>query len=208
MTMHKLRPIFPQSAICFALLFATTFVHGQAADAARDSQFAIWSGANFTNGHIFGYTQDRRMVQVGFTWAPALLRHSLFTLRYRMDALPVAFLHDHRYAAPGAPVRPGSEWVYGAGLNPVGAQMDFHNRTRVTPFFEVTGGFLYFRRKVLAYDETRFQFTIAPGIGFRIPIANRTALLFGYNYHHMSNANIDRSNPGVDSQILSTGLTF
>lgn len=190
----------------FTLGIAVSFSHSQEADGG--SRFAIWSGANFANGHIFGYAQDKRTVQAAFSWTPALMRRSSFTVRYRVDAIPVALLHDRRYAPPGKSNPRETEWVAGAGLSPVGGQVDFHTRTRVTPFFEVTGGFLYFRRRVLAYNETQFQFTIAPGIGARIPLKGRIAVEFGYKYHHMSNANIYHSNLGVDSQMVYTGLCF
>lgn len=192
--------------LLFTLCIAAPHSHGQAVDGG--SSFAIWSGANFANGHIFGYAQDRRMVQAAFSWTPALMRRSLITVRYRMDAVPMALLHDRRYAPPGKPDPHGTEWVAGAGMSPVGGQVDFHTRTRFTPFFEVTGGFLYFSRKVLAYNETQFQFTVASGVGARIPLRGRIGVEFGYKYHHMSNANIYRSNPGLDSQIVYTGLCF
>jgi Lipid A 3-O-deacylase (PagL) len=188
------------------VLLATSFNYAQTG--RSEPNFAVWSGANFANGHIVGFSQDRRMVQAAFTWTPALLRRSSFTLRYRIDAIPIALLHDFRYVRSGQPNSAPKEWVPGFGLSPAGVQLDFHNRTRLKPFVEVTGGFLYFRRKVLAYDETQFQFTVAPGVGARILLAGRTAVEFGYKYQHMSNANIDRTNPGLDSQIVYTGLCF
>jgi hypothetical protein len=193
---------FAPWALLILLCFEPAFAHSQTREPSRAEQFAIWSGANFANGHVVGFDQDRRFVQVGFTWAPILLRRQSFTLRYRADVIPVALLHDYRFGTPG------KTWVYGGGLNPVGAQMDFHNRTRVIPFATITGGFLYFKHQVLAYTDTQFQFTVAPGVGFRIPLRGRTSLQFGYEYHHMSNANIDHVNPGLDSQIVYTGLCF
>lgn len=90
----------------------------------------------------------------------------------------------------------------------MGAQVDFGARRRVRPFFEVTGGFLYFSSKILARDATRFNFTIAPGLGTHIALSPHTSLMVGYKYHHMSNANIYRSNPGVDSQELYMGVSL
>ena len=148
------------------------------------------------------------MVQAGFTWAPVLMRRKSFTLRYRLDVIPVNLLQDRFYAPPGVAPAPGRHWIYGGGLSPAGVQMEFHNHTRLTPFGEVVGGFLYFRQPVLAYDETQFQFTIAPGLGVRIAMTPRTALIFGYRYHHLSNANIYKSNPGLDSQIVYAGLAI
>lgn len=193
---------FVACAFFIASLITPTSTRAQAQEGSRLAQLAVWSGANFANGNVVGFDHDRRLVQAGFTWAPILMRRQTFTLRYRAEVIPVALLHDYRFGAAG------KSWVYGGGLNPVGAQMEFHNRTRIIPFGSVTGGFLYFHHQVLAYTDTQFQFTVAPGAGIRIPLRGRTSIEFGYEYHHMSNANIYHSNPGLDSQILYTGLCF
>ena len=99
-------------------------------------------------------------------------------------------------------------WVYGAGLSPVGTQIDFRPQARLRPFFEVTGGFLYFTSKVLASGGTQFNFTIAPGGGVHIALSPRTALTLGYKYHHMSNADLNHDNPGVDSEELYCGISL
>lgn len=179
-----------------------------AQDPVKRTEVGIWSGANFTNGHVFGFVQNRRFVPIGITWAPALLRHRRFVLKYRIDVLPAVFLSDRVYVPDGQAQPPGSVWVYGAGVSPVGAQMDFPNRTRFKPFAEVTSGFLYFNRKILGYNETKFQFTVALGMGVHMMTSDHFGLQFGYKYHHMSNANIYTGNPGMDSQILYGGVSL
>lgn len=181
-----------------------------AQEMARGTEYAFWSGGNFTNGHLFGFSDGRRLVPIGLVWAPVLARHKYFTVRYRIDVIPAAFLHDDRYAAAGqrAAVRPGMRWVYGAGASPVGTQVDFLPRARVRPFFEVTGGFLYFDSRILGTQTTQFNFTFAPGAGVHLPLSRRMALVVGYKYHHLSNANLYRQNPGLDSQELYCGIAL
>lgn len=177
-----------------------------AQERATGTEYAFWSGGNFADGHIIGFSQGRQLIPIGLVWAPVLARHRHFTIRYRIDAIPAAFLHDYRLVPPKQLTLPGMRWVYGAGLSPVGTQIDFRPRARLRPFFEVTGGFLYFSSKVLAYGGTQFNFTIAPGAGVHIALSPRTALILGYKYHHMSNADLNHDNPGVDSQELYCGL--
>jgi hypothetical protein len=175
---------------------------------ARGAEYAVWSGGNFADGHVIGFSQGRQLVPVGLVWAPVLARHRHFTVRYRIDVLPAAFLHDDRLAPPKQ-LRPrGMRWVYGGGLSPVGAQIDFRPRARVRPFFEVTAGFLYFTSKVLSYGGTQFNFTVAPGGGVHVALSPRTALILGYKYHHMSNADLNHQNPGVDSEELYCGISL
>jgi hypothetical protein len=99
-------------------------------------------------------------------------------------------------------------WVYGVGASPVGTQLDFGGPSRIRPFFEITGGFLYFSSKVLGNETTQFNFTVATGAGTHIALSPRTALIVGYKYHHMSNAYMYLANPGVDSQELYVGVSL
>ncbi len=179
-----------------------------AQEKAIGTEYAAWSGGNFGDGHIVGFSQGRRLIPIGLVWAPVLARHKHFIVRYRIDAIPAAFLHDDRLAPPRQLQPHGMRWVYGAGVSPVGTQIDFRPRKRLRPFFEVTAGFLYFDRTVLSYGGTQFNFTAAPGGGVHITLSPRTALIIGYKYHHMSNANLNQQNPGVDSQELYCGISL
>lgn len=199
---HRIVPFVLSVAFLLCLLTDAAGQH-----VARQTSFGFWSGANVGNGHAFGFAHHRRLVLAGLSWAPLLTQRRRFVLKYRIDLVPLTLLRDQRFAPPGQPKPPGHEWVYAAGISPVGAQMEFPNRTRIMPFAEVTGGFLYFRRRVLAYDGTRFQFTVAPGVGLHVFLTPRLAIDFGYKYHHFSNANMYRSNPALDSHMLYAGVS-
>ncbi|HEU5404126.1 MAG TPA: acyloxyacyl hydrolase [Terriglobales bacterium] len=179
-----------------------------AQERASGTEYAFWSGGNFADGHIVGLSEGTRLIPMGLVWAPVLGRYRHFTVRYRMDAIPAAFLHDDRLTPPRQLRVRGMHWVYGAGFSPVGMQIDFRPRARFRPFFEVTAGFLYFTSKVLAYGGTQFNFTAAPGAGVHIALSPRTALILGYKYHHMSNANLNHQNPGVDSEEVYGGISL
>jgi hypothetical protein len=179
-----------------------------AQERATGTEYAVWSGGNFADGDVVGISRGRQLVPVGLVWAPVLARRRHFVVRYRIDVFPAAFLHDNRLAPPKQRQPRGMHWVYGGGLSPVGTQIDFRPRARLRPFFEVTGGFLYFTSKVLSYGGTQFNFTVAPGGGVHIALSPRTALILGYKYHHMSNADLNHENPGVDSQELYGGISL
>ena len=179
-----------------------------AQESENTTEYGFWSGGNFATGHIVGYSKDQHLVPFGLMWAPVLTRHRHFAVRYRAELFPAVFLHDDRYASSGKSQPRGMRWVYGGGASPVGAQVDFGGPARIRPFFEVTGGFLYFTSRILGYDATQFNFTLAPGVGTHIAISPRTALMIGYKYHHMSNAELHHENPGLDSQELYFGVAF
>jgi opacity protein-like surface antigen len=80
--------------------------------------------------------------------------------------------------------------------------MNFRRGKRIQPLWDVQGGFLYFTQRVLAAEGSQFQFTIASGPGAQIFFTPRTAITVGYRYHHLSNANISKRNPGTDTHQL------
>lgn len=174
----------------------------------RHQHVTMWGAGSFGNGHVFGYSQNRQLDLAGFNWALPVWNRKRFVLKYRMDAIPAAFLRDERFMATWQPVPGVKDWIYGAGFNPVGAEMIFPTHGRLQPFADVTGGFLYFRRKVLEYDGTRFNFTIATGFGSHVFVSRTNAITFGYRYHHLSNANIHKNNPGVDSHLVYGGWSM
>lgn len=194
--------------IVLVVLVCLTSLVSVAQQTGKGTEYAFWAGGNFTNGRVVGFVQDRRLVPFGIVWAPVLAHYRHFDIRYRVDLLPAVFLHDRHYVSPGQPPHPGLHWVYGAGASPVGMQVDIGAPRKIRPFFEVTGGFLYFESKILGYQTTQFNFTIAPGFGAHITVSPRAALILGYKYHHMSNANIYLANPGVDSQELYLGVSL
>src|SRR2546421_680345 len=55
--------------------------------------------------------------------------------------------------------------VRGLGLSPVGFQVNFRRRERVQPFAQVSGGFLYFRKRVPDERGAHFNFTADFGGG-------------------------------------------
>jgi hypothetical protein len=55
----------------------------------------------------------------------------------------------------------------------------------------------------------QFNFTAQFGGGLQLlSPGRRTALDVGYKYHHISNANLDRTNPGMASHMFFVGVSF
>jgi hypothetical protein len=55
---------------------------------------------------------------------------------------------------------------------------------------------------------TRFSFTAQSGVGLRLHVAPRRALLLGYRFHHLSNGDRAETNPGVNSNLVYGGISF
>jgi opacity protein-like surface antigen len=67
-------------------------------------------------------------------------------------------------------------------------------------------GFLYFDRRM--FDDAQFNFTAQVAAGVQVFTSRQHSVQFGYEYHHISNANLSRINPGMDSHVMFVGLSF
>jgi hypothetical protein len=57
-------------------------------------------------------------------------------------------------------------------------------------------------------DGSSFNFTPQAGLGFTFDIGNNNRWIIGTRWHHISNANTYSSNPGRDSIMIWTGISF
>jgi opacity protein-like surface antigen len=96
----------------------------------------------------------------------------------------------------------------GFGIRPLGFQFNFGKRNVIQPFFKSSTGFMYFKDRFPDARGNKFNFTLELGGGFEFVLAKHLSFSVGYKYHHMSNGQLGEINPGVDSNIFYTGITF
>lgn len=201
----KRRRFTPARGVCgsLSILFATMFLISVACAQDRAAQghneFGIWFDGQFGNGHAFGATTDSRMYQVEARYGRLVYTNRLLALRYIAEVIPLSLVGDPQ--ANGQRV-----YAHGAGGSPIGAQINFLYNHRVQPFLTSGGGFLYFDRQM--FGATQFNFTAQVGTGVQLFTSRHRSIDFGYKYHHISNANLGRINPGMDSHMLFVGVSF
>jgi len=74
-------------------------------------------------------------------------------------------------------------------------------------FMEGGAGLLRTTNHVPA-DGSSFNFTPQAGLGMSFDIGNHNRWLIGVKWHHISNANTYNTNPGRDSIMVWTGISF
>ena len=177
------------------------------ADPKYSFQWSAWGGGSVGNGHVFGYSKDRRLDIVDLQLAHPLWRFKENTLSYKIAVVPVAVLEEPRASASNSSALTAQRrFVYGAGASPVGAEFAMRTQHALQPFVDSTGGFLYFADRVFSPLASQFNFTVDLGAGLRIVPHRGPAVLVGYRYLHVSNANISARNPGGDFQVIYIGL--
>jgi Lipid A 3-O-deacylase (PagL) len=167
------------------------------------NEFGVWGGGSLDSPTLIGKFENARLGLIGVRYARVLARGENVTLKYTSDAVPVAFL-----SFPDTTLRGARRTIYGAGLSPVGFQVNFRRRERVQPFAQASGGFLYFSERVPDESGAQFNFTADFGGGIQVKTGARKAWTFGYRYHHISNAYRASQNPGFDSNLFYVGFSF
>jgi hypothetical protein len=179
------------------------------------NEFGLWGGGSFSGPTLIGKTEGTRLGLFALRYARVLARGDNLALKYTLDAVPVALLSYPLETPAGAPPPPTGfavlkerRKITGAGLSPVGFQVNFRRRERVQPFAQASGGFLYFGEPVPDARGAQFNFTADFGGGVQWKTGARRAWTVGYRYHHVSNGFRAGVNPGFDSNLFYAGFSI
>jgi hypothetical protein len=175
---------------------------------AGTNEFGVWGGGSFDSPTLIGTAKGRKLFLLGLRYGRVLGGTRSMAVAYTVDAIPVALVFQPDIARQFN--RRNDAVVYGAGLSPLGFQFIFNRRGRVKPFAGLSGGFLYSRRPIPVdtFDATHFNFTFDFGGGAQFFTDSRHAVILGYKFHHISNANRSRVNPGLDGSLFYIGFSF
>ncbi|HEX8335090.1 MAG TPA: acyloxyacyl hydrolase [Pyrinomonadaceae bacterium] len=172
------------------------------------NEYGVWGGGSFGSPTLIGSTERVRLGLVAFRYARVLARGENMALKYTLDAVPVAAMSFPSSETAAGVTREVRRTITGAGLSPVGFQVNFRRRERVQPFAQVSGGFLYFGERVPDARGAQFNFTGDFGGGVQWKTGARRAWTAGYRYHHVSNGYRADANPGFDSNLFYVGFSI
>jgi hypothetical protein len=184
-----------------------------------DNEFGGWGGIAFNATTIFGglrddEADDRKLVIAAFRYGRTLAANKDFALQYTLDAIPLAIATGNIAETTTVVTPTGTvtthrrETAYGAGLTPLGLQLDFANSSKVHPFVHVGGGFLVFNKSVPLPDAGQFAYVGEGSAGLRVFTSDRRAWSFGVRLHHISNGNRLGANRGLNEFIFFAGFSI
>lgn len=185
------------------------------------NEYCIWGGGGGSynsqtqiDSPFFGVpVRNNRGVRFGafgLCYGRILSVHNNFAFKYTFNAIPVAGLsypdinRDLGIPFPGSQIRRN---VFGAGLSPIGFQLYFRPQSRIKPFVNTSGGFLFFKDPVPQLNGARFNFTYDFGGGVQIFRDSRRAFNFGYKYQHLSSGGRALNNSGFNAHIFYVGYS-
>ena len=192
--------------------------------ASHERDIAVWfaiSGKSPRLGFL-GNAPGQRLglAAVRATWQ--LRDRSAYRLAYAIDFIPLAlttqpvgFNTNRRVCPPAEPclfsavnrIFPDGR-VYGFGISPLGAAATFRPKRTVQLLLDTTVGALWFTKPVPVTNGSRFNFTASVGAGAAIMTKDDRGIGFGYRFHHLSNARLAQSNPGLASHMAYLELLW
>ncbi|MDT5122788.1 MAG: hypothetical protein QOC96_2270 [Acidobacteriota bacterium] len=183
-----------------------------------DNEFGFWGGVAFQATTIFGglhadEASGRRFVIAALRYGRTLAATKNYALQYTLDAVPVAVATGNIVQSTTVTTSAGTvttfrrESTYGAGLTPLGLQLDFRNSSHIKPFIHVNGGALIFTKPVPLPDAGKFAFVGEAGTGVRIFTSARRAVTLGLMFHHISNGNRSGANRGLNEFVINAGFS-
>lgn len=180
-----------------------------------DNEWGFWAGVSPKATTIFGglhddEADDRRFFVAALRYGRTLAANDSVALQYTFDAVPVSIatgtIVSRTTTASGTTFQ--RETAYGAGVTPLGLQLDFANGSKVHPFVHVNGGLLYFNKSVPIEDAGKFAWVGEAGGGVRIFTSERRAVNLGVRFHHISNGDRQGSNRGLNQFVIYAGFSI
>jgi len=180
-----------------------------------DNEFGFWGGVGFKATTIFGglhedEARDRKFFIAAFRYGRTLAANKHVALQYTLDAIPVAVATGDITSSTtvGGVTTFTRETAYGAGVTPLGLQLDFANRSHIKPFMHINGGLLVFNKSVPLPDAGKFAYVGEAGGGLRIFTSARRAVTLGVRFHHISNGDRQGANRGLNQFLVYAGFSI
>lgn len=180
-----------------------------------DNEFGFWAGGSVKATTAFGGLTDaevdnRKFFLAAFRYGRTLYANHSVALQYTLDAIPIAVATGNIVSSTtvGPITTFRRETAYGAGVTPLGLQLDFGNGSRVHPFIHVNGGLLVFNDSVPLPDAGSLALGGETGGGVRIFTSERRAVTLGVKFHHISNGDRSGSNRGLNQFVIYGGFSI
>jgi hypothetical protein len=180
-----------------------------------DNEFGFWAGGSFKATTAFGgltdaEASDRKFFLAAFRYGRTLYANDSVALQYTLDAIPIAVATGNIVSSTtiGPVTTFRRETAYGAGVTPLGLQLDFANGSKVHPFIHVNGGLLFFNDSVPLPDAGSLALVGETGGGIRIFTSDRRAVTLGVRFHHISNGDRSGSNRGLNQFVIYGGFSI
>ena len=173
-------------------------------DNFEELQFRLWTGYSFNSVYLLGKTKNTisKIIGIGFK------RHirnyeSGAKLYYTADVIPFV-----EYEYPKRDDGDNFHLAKGFGISPIGFQLMNSITPQVSYSMSISGSFIIMDNTFPTDKGRKLNFTFDPSIALNTKLNSNLSLNLGYKFHHISNAQTGKENPGIDSNFLFLSLIF
>ena len=167
------------------------------AQQTSDISFRVWGGYSKKSVKLLGKTENSSGWIYGIGAKKSIYQQKDYRIYYTADIVPYIY---YKY-----PKRDDGDRITettGFGFSPVGFELEYGLNSFIS-FLGGTSGYFMYMRDTFPTDKGRklnFAFDISPG--FKFKIVEPISLVMGYKFHHISNAQTGKENPGIDSNFI------
>jgi hypothetical protein len=170
-------------------------------------------------GTHLGTTPDRNHLFLGVHVTGTAIRWRRLVVAYAPEVVPLLLLSNTPTLAktdPSQGLDPSSvdstfyggvRTVAGIAVSPVGFEARVRVGGRLRLYTAMAAGFAVFGVPVPLPGARRFNYTFEGGGGMDFRFRLGWWLRAGYKFHHLSNGNSSRINPGVDAKVVMIGIS-
>lgn len=165
-----------------------------------------------STGKPFSGISTVKLAQLELSYPIQLGNHGNWSLEWPVSVIPAALVlrtvDGEIFRAWGSWWAGGARRVtsHGFGFKPVAIRV-VHRSGSVETYLGLAGGASWFDRPTPAINAHKRNYLGDLDLGVRIRGMGGTQLNVGYRFSHLSNANTGEINPGIDSHMVSLGVT-
>lgn len=165
-------------------------------------QFRAWSGYSFHSVYLLGKTKNAKSAIVGVGLRKAIRKYTNGgLLYYTADIIPFIYF-DY-------PKRDNDDKFIehtGFGFSPIGLLFEKQINSKFAYQLGLSGSFIYMEATFPTDKGRRLNFTFDPSFSIETKLTKSLSFASGYKFHHISNGQTGKENPGLDSNFIFLSL--
>lgn len=187
----------------------------------KKNELTMWGAFAPNMPTPFGGARHSAFAEAGLRYTRVLASNDSLALKYTVDFIPLAAIsYEREQIFQTGPtsffLQKTPTLAYGVGVTPVGFQLNFRNKSKLQPFLSANAGLIIFNKSIPDDSSPVFpnrfgkklNYTLAGGGGLEYVTNSGRSYIFGFKFHHISNASTGNINPGYDQNLFWFGYTF
>lgn len=166
-------------------------------------ELSVWGGYAFNSLTLWGKTTDATLGTLGFS-----VKRKFLKLYDTVTEYSASLSFYARYTYPEYKIGRKRTSLSGFGITPINLQTNFLNSKNIQPFLNTAVGLMFLEKPFPDIRGEKVNFTFSLGTGIEFMVARNASLTIGYKYLHLSNGELGEVNPGIDSSLFYSSVTF